>query len=81
MQAKLLSGKVKNDVFDELESYLALRISLSQIDLSNVDQRMAVNKKVSKSQAKLIELVQQELENSRSLLIANGFYQSLSSMI
>ncbi|MBA6336245.1 hypothetical protein H4J57_03415 [Colwellia sp. BRX8-7] len=81
MQAKLLSGKVKDDVFDELESYLALRISLSQIDLSNAEQRMAVNKKVSKSQAKLIELAQQELESPRSLLIANGFYQSLSSMI
>tara|TARA_R110000744_G_scaffold362053_1_gene470008 strand:+ start:567 stop:1400 length:834 start_codon:yes stop_codon:yes gene_type:complete len=81
MQAKLLSGKIREDVFNELDAYLALRISLSQVDLANPEQRSAINKKVSKSQAKLIELAQQELENPKSTLIANGFYQSLSGMI
>lgn len=81
MQAKLLSGKVREDVFSELEAYLAIRISLSQVDLSHLDQRNVINKKVSKLQANLIELAQKELDSPKSQLIANGFYQSLSAMI
>ena len=76
MQAKLLPIEIR-----ELEVYLTLRISLSQVDLSNPEQRSNINKKVNKSQANLIELAQKELVNPKSLLIANGFYQSLSSMI
>ena len=76
MQAKLLPIEIS-----ELEVYLTLRISLSQVDLSNPEQRSNINKKVNKSQANLIELAQKELVNPKSLLIANGFYQSLSSMI
>jgi hypothetical protein len=81
MQAKLLPVEIRNAVFNELEIYLTLRISLSQIDLSNPEQRNAINKKVSQSQSNLIELAQKELVNPKSLLIANGFYQSLSGMI
>tara|TARA_B110000438_G_scaffold303173_1_gene363540 strand:- start:6565 stop:7365 length:801 start_codon:yes stop_codon:yes gene_type:complete len=81
MQAKLLPIEIREAVFSELEVYLTLRISLSQVDLSNPEQRRNINKKVNKSQANLIELAQKELVNPKSLLIANGFYQSLSSMI
>ncbi|MGJ8693027.1 MAG: hypothetical protein ACSHW0_11165 [Thalassotalea sp.] len=81
MQAKLLSTDIKDEVFKELDIYLALRISLSQIDLSSPEQRTVINKKVNKSQAHLIELAQIAMENPKSQAIANGFFQSLSGMI
>lgn len=81
MQAKLLSTDIREDVYKELDHYLALRISLSQVDLSNPEQRIEINKKVSKSQGYLVELAQKEMASAKSYLFANGFYQSLSTMI
>ena len=81
MQANLLSKNVRDSVFEELDIYLELRIMLSQIDLANTEQRITTNQKVSKSQARLIELAQLELDSNQSPAIANGFYQSLSGLI
>lgn len=81
MQAKLLSDEAKLTVFKELDAYLALRISLSEIDLSNPQERKMLNQKINKSQGALIEIAQRELELTNSPAIVNGFYQSLSSMI
>lgn len=81
MQAKLLSDETRIAAFEELDNYIALRISLSTVDLSNPLERKVLNQQVSQSQGRLIELAQKELETSRSLVMANGFYQSISSMV
>ena len=81
MQAKLLSADIRQEAFKELDTYLALRISLSQVDLSIPEQRNALNKKVSLSQTNLIDLAQKEMSQAKSHYIANGFFQALSNMI
>jgi CHASE3 domain sensor protein len=81
MQAKLMSDGVRSEVFEKLEAYLALRISLSQVDLSSPEQRKALNSEVSKVQGQLIALAQSEMENPKSTNAANGFFQALSNMI
>jgi hypothetical protein len=81
MQVSLISEGNQAKGFSLLKEYLMLRISLSEIDLSDQQSRRALNNSVSSLQMQLIALAQAELEVSSQPAIANGFFQSLSNMI
>ena len=81
MQASLLSAQHRDSALMLLEEYLLLRISMSQIDLSDLDQRRALNANVSRLQVRLTVLAQNEIELSNKTAAANAFFQALSNMI
>ncbi|MBT0585350.1 bestrophin-like domain [Alteromonas oceanisediminis] len=81
MQASLISRANQQQALALLNDYVALRISLSEIDLSDEAARRELSKRVSALQLNLTTLAQAELEVSTQPAVANAFFQSLSNMI
>ncbi|GAC14791.1 bestrophin-like domain [Aliiglaciecola lipolytica] len=81
MQASLLTNSVKTETLTLLEQYLELRISLSEIDLSDEISRRALNVKISELQSQLTMVAQNVIENSEKPAVANAFFQSISNII
>jgi hypothetical protein len=81
MQANLLSENNRDQIYQELSNYLQLRITLSEVDLSDKLSRQSLNASVSASQFTLIKLAEKELLESKHPATVNAFYQSLSSLI
>ena len=81
MQANLLRAPNRDKALALLEQYMALRVSLSQVDLSDQEQRRSLNLKVNTLQSQLTEVAQDEIETSSKPSVANAFFQALSHMI